>query len=54
MEALITLLYFVLVCKSEGPINATPPFGFVVVPPLNIASEKHGSTLFAKSFELHT
>ena len=35
-------------------MKATPPFGTVGVPPLKIASDKHGSTLFAKSFELQT
>ena len=52
--ALITLLNFVLVCKSEGPTIAIPPFGFDGVPARTNASPRQGSTLFAKSLELQT
>ena len=48
------LLYFVLVCRSDGPTIATPPFGFDGVPARINASPKQGSTLLAKSLELQT
>jgi len=51
---LITLLNFVLVWRSDGPINATPPLGIEGVPPRKTDSDKHGSTLLAKSLELQT